>query len=653
MILRCTHYKLNIKVNKSILFIILLFSFIAITTISYSQSSELYIPLNIQDAYKNKTRSKDGKPGENYWQNRADYLINVDFNPKTRLLEGSEKIMYFNNSPDTLKEIVIHLYPDYFKKGNARDNNIDFADESDGVTIENIAIDKKDINVNQGSRNVKFYHTYLKLKLDSYLLPNSQIELDILWNYTVNQGSHVRTGTVDSTSFFIAYFFPHIAVYDDIHGWNEYEYTGNTEFYNDFGDYVVSISVPESFIVWATGTLQNPEEVLSEKYLQRYKSAMTSDSIIHIIDSTEFSQNKAISKNEQNVWKFKADNIPDFAFALSDHYLWDATSLVVEEKAGRRVLIDAAYNKESNDFYKVAEIARQSIEYMSFNFPGVPFPYPQMTVFNGGTGMEFPMILNNMSVYHPNMGHHPNKEHLLLVFTAHEIAHTYFPFFMGTNEIDYAWMDEGWATLTEYILGTELDTINTTKILSINKYKKAIGTEIDFPLISMSKITKNPTYKINSLPKAAIFNLILKDLLGDDLFRKTLHEYMERWNGKHPMPYDFFYTFNEACGQDLNWLYKPWFFEYGYPDLAIKDVNIKADDYEIVIEKIGNYPVPVDLKILFSDGTFEIIHEKVSIWKNGKDIFTVIDTTNKTIIKIETGNQDIPDADMTNNIIVL
>ena len=637
--------------TKSILYLILLFSFSTITIVSYSQSSELYIPLNIQKTYKNKTRSKDGKPGKNYWQNRADYSINVDFNPNTRLLKGNEKITYFNNSPDTLKEIIIHLYPDYFKKGNARDNNIDFADESDGVTIENIIVDNKVINTNPESRNVKYYHTYLKLKLDSYLLPDSKLELDIEWNYTINLGSHIRTGTVDSTSFFIAYFFPHIAVYDDIHGWNKYEYTGNTEFYNDFGDYEVSINVPNDFNVWATGTLQNPEEVLTKKVLNRYKSAMTSDSIIRIIDSTEVYQKNIISKNEKNTWKYKANYIPDFAFALSDHYLWDATSIVVDEKTGRRVLIDAAYNKNSKDFYEVAKTARKSIEYMSFNFPGVPFPYPQMTVFNGGTGMEFPMILNNMSVYHPNMGHHPNKEHLLLVFTAHEIAHNYFPFYMGTNEIDYAWMDEGWATLTEYLLGTKLDTINTTQILSINKYKEAIGTETDFPLISMSKIIKNPTYKVNSLPKAAIFNLILKDLLGDELFKKTLHEYMNRWNGKHPMPYDFFFTFNEASGQDLNWLYKPWFFEFGYPDLAIKHVNIETDKYEIVIEKIGNYPIPVDLKVLFSDGTYETIHEKISVWQNGNNTFTILGTTNKTIIKIELGNKDIPDADLSDNVI--
>ena len=631
----------------------ILISILAVTTKSLAQTSNLYIPINIQEAYKNKTRSMDGKPGENYWQNRADYSINVDFNPKTRFLKGNEKITYFNNSPDTLKEIVIHLYPDYFKKGNARDNNIDFTDESDGVSIENIIVDNKVINVNPGSRNVEYFHTYLKLKFDSYLLPNSQIKLDISWNYTLNLGSHIRTGTVDSTSFFIAYFFPHIAVYDDIHGWNEYEYTGNTEFYNDFGNYEVSITVPENFIVWATGTVQNPEEVLSEKVLLRYKSAMTSDTIIHIVDSNEVIQKKITTKNIKNKWKFKVNNIPDFAFALSDHYLWDATSLVVDEKTERRVLIDAAYNKDSKDFYKVAETARKSIEFLSFNFPGIPFPYPQMTVFNGATGMEFPMILNNMSVYHPNMSHHPNKEHLLLVFTAHEIAHTYYPFYLGTNEIDYAWMDEGWATLTEFLLGSELDTINTTQILSINKYKKAIGTETDFPLISMSKITKNPTYKVNSLPKAAIFNLILKDLLGDDLFKKTLHEYIERWNGNHPMPYDFFYTFSNASGQNLNWLYKPWFFEYGYPDLAIKDVNIKDGDYKIVIEKIGNYPIPLDLNILFSDGTHEIIHKKVSVWKKGDNTFTIHGKTVKTIIEIELGDKNIPDANLINNIFVL
>ncbi len=638
------------KHMKKPVFSLMLIFILATLMKSFAQEPGLYIPLNIQKAYENKTRSLDGKPGQNYWQNSADYIINLDFNPETRLLKGNEKIKYFNNSPDTLKEIIIHLYPDFFKKGNARDKNIDFSDESDGVIIEKIAINNKETDISPQSKKMKIYHTWLKLKLDSPILPKSSLMLDISWKYTLNLGSHIRTGTVDSSSFFIAYFFPHVAVYDDIHGWNKYNYTGTTEFYNDFSNYEVSINIPENFIVWATGLLQNPEEVLSEKVLQRYKLAMTSDSIIHIIDSTEVMQNNTIL-NGLNTWKFKAMNVPDFAFATSDHYLWDATSLVVDENTGRRVLVDAAYNKNSKDFYKVADIASQSIKYMSQKFPGVPFPYPQMTVFNGGTGMEFPMILNNMSVYHPNMGHYPNKQHLLLVFTAHEIAHTYFPFYMGTNEIKYAWMDEGWATLTEFLIGSELDTINTTKILSIDKYKKVIGTETDFPIISLSDIIKNPAYRINSLPKAAIFNFILKDLLGDDLFKKSLHEYMDRWNGKHPMPYDFFFTFNEACGMNLNWLYKPWFFEYGYPDLALRKVSKDKSKYSIVVEKIGNYPVPIYLKITYSDGSINMAHEKVSVWKDGNNEYIIDLNSEKPVRQIELSNPVIPDADLTNNVI--
>jgi len=404
------------------------------------QSQDLFMPLNIKSAYINGTRSMDGFPGVKYWQNRADYRIEVEFEPVNGTISGNEEITYYNNSPDQLTELIIHLFPNIYKKGNAREFEVDPDDESNGVSIYQILIDGKNIHLRE---QTEYIHNDIRLNLPLPLGPDEQIQITIDWQYTVNKNSHMRTGRVDSTSYFIAYFFPRIAVYDDIDGWNILKYSGRSEFYNDFGNFELSVTVPQHYLVWATGMLQNPEEVLMQKYQQRLQTALNSDKIIHIIDSTESQKGNITAIKDKNIWRFMAENVSDVAFAVSDHYLWDASSLVVDKNSGRRVLIDAAYNKYSRDFYQVAKIAREAIDFMSNRIPGVPFPYPNETVFNGLDEMEYPMMVNNISVSDPGY---------LIKLTSHEIFHSYFPFYMGINETKYAWMDEGWASFGDYLI---------------------------------------------------------------------------------------------------------------------------------------------------------------------------------------------------------
>ena len=624
---------------------------------TFAQDSELYISLNFQKAYENQTRSMTGLPGSNYWQNQANYQIDVDFDPKSRLLKGKAKITYFNNSPDTLREMYINLFPNIFKKGQIRDEVVEYSDESNGLTIENISINKAVVDTAKENEKIIYGPTNLKVILDSVIPPKTQIPINIKWHYIINKGSHSRTGSVDSTTFFIAYFFPHIAVYDDIDGWDDFHFKGDAEFYNDFGDFDVNITVPGNFVVWGTGFLQNPDEVLQKKYLKRFQSALTTEKIVHIVDSTEAQLKNVTTHNTQNVWKFKAKNVSDFAFATSDHYLWDATSLVVDTTSGERVFIDVAYNKNAQDFYKITDIARSSIEYMSFVFPAVPFPFPQITVFNGLSEMEYPMMVNNWTVYNEELEDYPNKENYSIALTAHEIFHSYFPFYMGINESKYAWMDEGWASFEDYAITNKLisDSAATrwgtdNYLLYDNVYKEIIGSELDLPMLSISKMTKRPTYSVNSYAKPAMFYMVLEDVLGKDVFKRTVQEYMREWNGKHPMPYDFFFIFNKVSGQNLNWLFRPWFFDMGYPDLSIKNVVQQSGEYTIEIEKVGYYPVPVHLKLTYEDESTEILQRKVSVWKSGYSTCSVTCSDNKKIKRIELGDVTIPDANLMNNI---
>jgi hypothetical protein len=617
---------------------IIFFVFIFISLLN-AQETELYIPVNIQKALTNQTRSVNGFPGQKFWQNRADYSINVEINPYSGFVTGEEQIIYYNNSPDTLKELYIHLFMNIYKKGNPREYVVDPKDENEGVTIKSLTVNGKTVNESA----IEYIHNDFILLLDKPLVSGQKINLNIAWFYSINKKSHFRTGQVDSTSWFVAYFFPRIAVYDDIGGWNNFKYSGSAEFYNDFGDFDVSITVPRNYVVWATGMLQNPNRVLNKKYAGRLSKALTSNKIIHIIDSTDIKNKQITQSTEKNTWQFNAEYVNDFAFAISDHYLWDASSLVVDKESGRRVLIDAAYNKDSKDFYKVAHIARQSIDYMSNEIPGVPFPYPNETVFNGLDEMEYPMMVNNLST---------TDSVYLVKLTSHEIFHTYFPFFMGTNESKYAWMDEGFASFGDYLIVSELISEDVADYYYLESYRANAGMEVDVPIITNSNHITRPMYHYNAYAKPAAFLYLLKDLLGKDVFTKALQEYMRRWNGKHPIPYDFFNTLNDVSGQNLNWLFKPWFFEFGYVDLALKDVKNISGKNEVVIEKIGYYPAPVHLEIYYEDGSSEMIKEDASVWQHGNHIITILLPEKDRIEKIELKNRLVPDANVSNNLYV-
>lgn len=602
-------------------------------------SQNLYLPKNIRQAYEKGTRSLSGNPGPAYWQNHADYTLDVTLNPDNNQLTGKAHIVYYNNSPDTLTSLYFHLYPNHYKNGLHRDYDVNPSDEHDGLHIRQITVNDSSLDLTPSKNRIFINHTLMMVRPMDPVMPSQQIALEISWDYVINRESHLRTGQVDPGSWFFAYFYPHFCVYDDVDGWDMSLYTGEQEFYNDFGNYRLSVTVPADHLVWATGELQNPEQVLSEPFLGRFQKSKDSDEIIPIIQTGDLAK-RITPKGKSHTWVFKADNVTDVAFGVSNHYLWDATSLVVDPGTGRRTWIAAAYHKDSKDFYGVCDIARRSIEQMSFRFPAVPFPYPSMTVFNGRSEMEYPMMVNDLTLTDP---------HEVISLTVHEIFHTYFPFYMGINETKYAWMDEGWATMGEYLITSVIDTVQETFLMWGSTYNGLAGSDTDLPLYSISNVIRNVPYWNNSYTKAAFFYLILRDYLGEARFMKALHAYLDRWQGKHPTPYDFFFTFNDVSGEDLHWLYKPWFFEFGYPDLGIEEVTLKEDQYIVRIKKTGNYPVPVHVRIRFADDSEKSFHHDAGIWKNGNEIYDLTIPSPVSIQKVELGHKEIPDAEKDNN----
>ena len=597
--------------------------------------TNLPVAINIKAAFDKGTRDMNGKPGKNYWQNTAAYDIAVNFEPATRVITGREVINYTNNSPDTLTEIIFKLYPNIYKKGSSRLMNISGEDVTEGVTIEKMSV--AGVLLNESNYRIDATNMTVRMKP---LLPKSSVTFSISYSYTLNKKSHMRTGEIEAGAYFIAYFFPRIAVYDDIDGWNRNPYLGTHEFYNDFCDFTLAITVPADYTVWATGDLENADKIFKDKYLKRIQQAEASDGYVTVIDSTDIGMEHTTKGDKTNTWKFNAKNVTDAVFALSNHYMWQSSSLVVDKLTGRRTRVDAVFNPKHKDYFWVVSDARKTVEAMSYQFPKWPFPYSHETVFDGLDQMEYPMMVNDNPV--------ENRAESIEL-TNHEIFHTIFPFYMGTNETKYGWMDEGWATMGEWLISPMIDSTIVDEY-GVAGYENASGTEIDLPIATLTTQQHGTSMFINSYPKPAMGYMYVKDLLGDELFYKGLHNYIRNWNGRHPIPYDFFNSMNAGTGKNLNWFWKRWFFDSGVPDLAIAKLTEKGKLKQVLVESKGTKPLPVDLTVFYTDGTSERIHRNISVWEKGNKTFLVSFSSGKKIKSLMLGSTYVPDINKSDNV---
>jgi hypothetical protein len=473
------------------------------------------------------------------------------------------------------------------------------------------------------------------------MAPGSETKIGIDWNFRMPQKRWIRFGQYSKNHMFVAYWYPQVAVYDDIDGWDQVEYAGMVEYYNDASDFEVNITIPANFVVWGTGELQNPGRVFQNKVLNKFEEARRSNEVVKIIEFSDYQDGTVTKSGQKHTWEFVAKGVPDFAFAASTGSAWDAVSHVVDRITGRRAMISAVYPDSAIHYQDVAMIARNTVDYMSNQLPGYPYPYPQATVFaNGrrGGGMEFPMIANDGA---------PLDYADLQGLTFHEILHNYFPFYMGTNERKYAFMDEGWARYFPkgYLEIYEPDDNYFQR--TIAQYEGFAGRENDMPPMIPTYIFNDyQTQRIAAYTRPAVAYYMLHEILGDELFKSCLLEYIDRWKGKHPMPYDFFNTFNEVSGEDLSWFWKPWFFDRGYPDLAIKSLT---PENVILIEKIGNIPIPVELKVVFEDGSEKQVSRNSRIWADGKKVLAIQLSKKLKVKEIILGTDLIPDTNRDDN----
>lgn len=608
---------------------------IAVNTQLYAQKQSLFESGEYRKAYENATRSRSGVPGENYWQNNSNYEIEAKFYPISRIIEGHLKVTYFNQSPDSLNIIVFKLMQNVYKKGAKRQMSIDLVNLHDGIKISNVTFNGAVL----AEKSISINGTLMRLSLPKFMSKKSSIIIEMDFETPIPKTSGYRSGSIDSTSFFAAYWFPQVAVYDDIFGWDTDEYVGIPENYNDFSTYDVALTLPSEFNIWATGELINAHKIFSAEIISRIANSKISTKPITILSEEDFRD----ADGAYHTWRFKAENVPDFAWGASDHYIWEGVA-ANNPDSGNLCWVQSAYPKGANHFDWVIDVAKKSVEIFSNDFPGIAYPYFKHISFRGtqGGGMEFPMLANNNVAY--------DSVNTIMV-TAHELAHNYFPFMMGINERKYGWWDETMTTLMESYL--------TKKAFPNQQIQGFFNRKISFnflaPLHDMLPLITETSNIMKELPTITNFYIkgpaamdILANLIGSNEFYAYTKEFMILWAGKHPTPYDFFYFINDKEGRNLNWFWNSWLFSYGYPDLAINNAEQNGNYLKVVIKNVGGLPVPFNLIITEKESGFEETFN-VANWENNLEEITVRIPIKENVVSVSIDNRYSYDADPANN----
>jgi hypothetical protein len=610
--------------------------------VSGAFGQQLYMPRNVARAFANGTRSADGKPGPKYWQNKGVYNISLTVALPNKTISGSEEITYTNNSPNALDRLVFRLELNEHQPEAPREYPVIDSYLTSGVHIDEYSENGK-VKPFPNATGV----TYAPVRLDQKLAPGASVKLTVKWHVDLAEHSNEaggREGVIDPTTFFIAYWYPRISVYDDTDGWDMDFFTGGHEFYNDFNDYTYQVTAPRNFVVWGTGDLLNADEVLQPQIAERLKRSFTSDDVIHVATLQELT-GKTVTKQSDNLtWKWKADNVSDVALAVSDHYIWDAGSVIVDKAANRRASVQSAYDEKSKDFEKMVEYGKHSLDWESNNFPGVPYPFQKTTIVRGFADMEYPMMVNDSSQQDPNFTR---------FIAEHELLHSWFPFYMGINEQRYGFMDEGWTTAFEYMIGTaDLGpqlADQTFKQFRVARWINSATADGDLPIITPADAMAGSGYPENEYGKPALAYLALRDMLGDAEFSRVLHKFIADWHGKHTLPWDMFNSFNATHGHNLNWFFQSWYFDRGCIDLAVDGVTKTGGGYNVAIKNIGGFVAPVDVVMQYSDGTSEKLHQTSAVWTADQRRTTVKVKTAKTVSSVTLDGGIWMDANTADN----
>jgi len=619
-------------------------------------------PVDIPNAFKRAldfgTRSETGEPGEHYWQNEASYSLHAELDTDNHMIYGTANIIYFNNSPEPLHALVVELAQNLHKEGTPKMETTEVTGgkeitkiEVNGVGLEETTLQER---WTMGTSGYILDGTRLYLFPDEAITAEGIVELHFEWNFEVpQQGASGRMGRSRDNLYMIAYWYPQIAVYDDVFGWMDDSFLGNAEFYHKFAEYDLTITAPRDWLVIGTGEFLNPEETLSPESLERYERAEASDDVVVIADFDELEQATAEGENGMLTWRFRSDRVRDVAFSATLESRWESARATVGDVNGdgnqNYTRIHTLYRDTAPLWSEVTDYAQHSITFLS-DYTDIPYPWPHMTSVEGSDiiegGMEFPMITL--------MGDYNNAGPVALYgVTAHEFAHMWIPMIVSTNERRYTWLDEGHTSFhTQQANVDRYGKEDFSRSDLFGQYLQIAGTDFEGEMMRWSDFHyPGPAYGIASYPKPASVLTALRGLLGEEQFMEAHREFMKRWEYKHPYPWDFFNTIEDVTGKDLSWFWRSWYYETWVLDQSVANVFEENGQSTIVIEDKGNIPMPVILQITLEDGT--VIDEEIPVdqWLEGKrTIDYTLETGSPVVSVVIDPEVYFPDADRSNNV---
>jgi Peptidase family M1 domain len=606
----------------------------------------------------NDYRSASGEPGPRYWQNRADYKINCSLDTTNHRVSGDVEISYTNNSPDNLKFLWLQLDQNIYTK-NSRGSSTTTQTGgrwangafTDGYVIKSIAVTS-----NGKTITPKYNTTDTRMQVwlqEAVKAGGGNVKLVIQFEFVVPEYGTDRMGRLSTKNgivYEVAQWFPRMAVYDDIQGWNTLPYVGAGEFYLEYGDIDFAITAPSSLIIAGSGELKNPQDCYTAEQLKRWDAAGNSDKTVMIRSDKEVKDPNSRPKAATTTWKFSITNTRDVAWAASRAFVQDAAKINLP--SGKKCLAISVYPVESivkNGWQRSTEFTKASIEHYSSKW--FEFPYPAATNVAGIVGgMEYPGIVFCSS---------GSSGGDLWGVTDHEFGHTWFPMIVGSNERKYAWMDEGFNTF-----------INDGSTAAFNKgefkesgffgdpnssfmVKYTFGEKMD-GLYNVPDVIQQENLGVAAYLKPAQMLTALRDVvLGKERFDAAFKEYISRWAFKHPTPWDFFHTMENVSGEDLGWFWRAWVLNTWKLDQTVKTVGY-ADDKpemggEITLENLEKMVMPVTVLVKEANGKEHKIDLPVEIWQRGAEWKFTVPTTSEIKEVILDPDKKLPEWDRDNN----
>ena len=583
-------------------------------------------------------RASSGRPGHAYWQQRVDYRINATLDTATHVIRGRELIRYTNNSPDPLPYVWMFLEQNICSRSGITEkldqppliflgSTFDFSCKGfdGGVTLEHVRIGGRELRA-------AVYGTTMRIDLPRALAPGRTLDLEVEWRFTVPPYGAGRMGR-DGSLYQIAQWYPRLAVYDDVRGWNHDPYIGAGEFYLEYGSFDVSLTLPSNYTVAATGTLRNPESVLTPEQRSRIARARSSAEPVAVI--TEAEAGKVGTASRTATWRFTADSVRDFAFAAGSQLRWDAS-------AYGTTLVHTLYRPSAPEWEEANKMVRDALQYFSEQW--YPYPYSHMTSVEGPIeGMEYPML-----TFDPRA---PSREERQWVL-AHELGHQWMPMIVGSNERLYPWMDEGFNTFIDlagaakYFAGTAYG--DSIEVHPLHLYPDHAIAGQEQPLISRPVEVKDLFWTGYQKP-ALMMQTLRYEVLGKERFDAAFRTYLRAWAYKHPTPADFFRLMRDASGMDLDWFWRDWVLTTARLDQAVDSIGRAQDGEEVFLSNRGSMMLPLEMDLTFTDGSTERVRLPVEMWNQGSKFAYRLRSGKEVRRVVIDPRRVFPDVDRANN----